>query len=100
MTKKPPALLAAEKAIRLLGGPVQAARTLNVGGYQTVQQWGLNGVPLAHCASVEKALEGSVRRQDLRPDDFGTIWPELVKPNPPAAPDNTAQAAIETIAGA
>ncbi|MGL4576619.1 MAG: transcriptional regulator [Burkholderiaceae bacterium] len=59
---------AIDKAIRLLGGPVGAARALNVKCYQTVQHWRNAGVPLAKCVSIELATNGAVRCEDLRPD--------------------------------
>ncbi|WP_092970709.1 YdaS family helix-turn-helix protein [Ralstonia sp. NFACC01] len=31
----------------------------------------------ARCVAIEVATQGSVRRQDLRPDDWHLIWPEL-----------------------
>ena len=29
---------------------------------------------------LEQATKGAVTRQDLRPDDWRRIWPELIKP--------------------
>lgn len=68
---------AAAKAVQLLGGPVKAARRLGIERYQTVQSWVSNGIPLAHCARVERALDGAVSRRDMQPDDWHEIWPEL-----------------------
>ncbi len=31
----------------------------------------------ARCVEIENATNGDVRRQDLRPDDWDKIWPEL-----------------------
>ena len=31
------------------------------------------------CVSIEKATSGQVTRQELRPNDWQAIWPELVK---------------------
>ena len=31
-------------------------------------------------ARIEQATKGAVTRQDLRPDDWKAIWPELTKP--------------------
>ena len=36
-------------------------------------------VPIIHCAAIEKATDGQVSRQDLRPNDWAQIWPELTK---------------------
>lgn len=30
------------------------------------------------CVSIETETQGAVRRQDLRPDDWSRIWPELI----------------------
>ena len=32
----------------------------------------------AYCIAIERATGGAVTRKDLRPDDYGDIWPELV----------------------
>ena len=32
------------------------------------------------CVSIERESEGQVTRQDLRPDDYWLIWPELKAP--------------------
>lgn len=57
-------------------------------------------IPLEHCASIERATDGAVTRQDLRPDDWQDIWPELAesKPNNAVALALQAQAATETVA--
>jgi DNA-binding transcriptional regulator YdaS (Cro superfamily) len=65
---KPPYLLAAERAIDLLGGPVAAARRLEIERYQTVQSWLRNRVPAEYCPLIERATEGRVRCEELRPD--------------------------------
>jgi len=45
-----------------------------------VNQWvnGKRPVPPAFCVSIERATKGSVKRWDLRPDDWHRIWPELI----------------------
>lgn len=53
------------------------------------------------CSRIDAATAGAVTRRDLRPDDWQTIWPELVvnyKPNPTQAPAIRAVAATETVA--
>lgn len=35
-------------------------------------------VPVEHCAAIEAAVNGGVKRWDLRPDDWHRIWPELI----------------------
>ena len=71
--------ISAKRAIELLGGPVSAARCLNVDRYQTVQSWTANGVPIVYCLAVEEAVGGAVTRRDLRPADWHRIWPELAQ---------------------
>lgn len=56
------------RAIRLLGGPVRTAERLGVERYQTVQSWARNRVPAEYCPLIERATEGAVRCEDLRPD--------------------------------
>lgn len=41
---------------------------------------GRRPVPIGRCMSIENATEKAVTRRDLRPDDWSTIWPELVEP--------------------
>lgn len=33
-----------------------------------------------NCLSIERATGGQVTRQDLRPDDYWLIWPDLPAP--------------------
>ncbi|WP_327212924.1 YdaS family helix-turn-helix protein [Ramlibacter sp. Leaf400] len=58
----------AAKAIRLLGGPVRAAASIGVERYQTVQSWVRNRVPAEYCPLIERATDGAVRCEELRPD--------------------------------
>ena len=60
-----------------------------------ISQWstGPRVPPIERCVPIERATNGAVTRQDLRPDDWKDIWPELSQ-----ATANTAQAAIETVA--
>lgn len=34
-------------------------------------------MPIEHCLSIEQATDGKVTRQELRPNDFWRIWPDL-----------------------
>lgn len=49
-----------------------------------VRQWqhGYSGrIPSPeNCLSIEKATKGKVTRQELRPNDFWLIWPDLKAP--------------------
>ncbi len=42
-------------------------------------------IPIERCAAIEQATNGAVTRQDLRPDDWHKIWPELATPSKEAA---------------
>ena len=45
---------------------------------QVVSNWKARDmVPIEHCAAIEIATDGAVTRQELRPDDWRSIWPEL-----------------------
>jgi DNA-binding transcriptional regulator YdaS (Cro superfamily) len=73
MDAKTSAQLAAEKAVAVLGGPVAAARLLNVKDqrHQTVQSWLKNRVPAEYCPAIEretKAKGAPVLCEELRPD--------------------------------
>lgn len=48
-----------------------------------VYQWsrGIRPVPVEHCAAIEAATLGAITRQELRPDDWAYIWPELAVAN-------------------
>ena len=71
--KKPDAMTAAALA-RLIG--VQD---------QQVRQWqhGYNDRKPSpeNCVAIERATNGEVTRQELRPDDYWLIWPDLAAPN-------------------
>ncbi len=45
-----------------------------------VNQWcnNLNPTP-ERCVAIERATDGQVTRQELRPDDWESIWPELAE---------------------
>ena len=63
------------------GGQALLAQRLGVTA-AAVNHWvkGLRPVPIQHCAAIERATGGVVTRQDLRPDDWHLIWPELAPP--------------------
>jgi DNA-binding transcriptional regulator YdaS (Cro superfamily) len=69
---------AVHKARDLLGGTSALARITGVKP-PTVCQW-LNGhrpVPASKSSTIERETKGEVTRQDLHPDDWHLIWPEL-----------------------
>lgn len=45
---------------------------------QVVVNWRARGVPIERCSDLEAASKGTVRRWELRPDDWHRIWPELI----------------------
>lgn len=60
------------KAIKLLGGPVEAQRKVQAPTYQSVQSWASNGVPPRYCIRVSE-LTG-IRLDELRPNDWARYW--------------------------
>ena len=54
------------------------ARSLNLPA-QLIGQWanGIRPIPVERCTAIELATKGAVTRQDLRPNDWQLIWPEL-----------------------
>lgn len=51
-----------------MGGLKSAQKTLDVNTYQTIQAWRSTRVPAEYCPEIEKATNGAVRCEDLRPD--------------------------------
>ena len=69
-------------ACKLVGSQAILAHRIGVSP-AAVNQWisGHRPVPLERCVAIELATNGQVTRQDLRPDDYWLIWPELVAQN-------------------
>jgi DNA-binding transcriptional regulator YdaS (Cro superfamily) len=65
-----------KQAVEARGGVTAAAVLLEITP-QRLSNWMERGVPTEHCARVEAAL--GIARQDMRPDDWQAIWPELAK---------------------
>ncbi len=61
-----------------LGGPTAVARLLNVKP-PSVHAWKTGGIPDDKLIRLAPTLEkaGIATRQELRPDDWHSIWPEL-----------------------
>lgn len=59
------------------------ARAINISP-ALLHQWIENIRPVAirHCPAIEGETGGKVTRQELRPDDWHKIWPELVVVDP------------------
>ena len=56
------------KAVELMGGLRSAQKTLELNTYQALQAWRRTRVPAEYCPAIEKATQGAVRCEDLRPD--------------------------------
>lgn len=65
-----------DRACRYVKGRAALACLLGVKP-AAIGNWKVRGVPLEHCALIERACNGAVTRQELRPDDWQRIWPEL-----------------------
>lgn len=67
-----------ELACELIGSQAELARSLKVTP-PTVNQWikGIRPIPLITCVVIENITDGKVTRQELRPNDFWKIWPDL-----------------------
>lgn len=78
-----------DKAAKCLGVSLEGLGLLLGVTKGAVSQWKGDGrnVPVEHCVSIMRATSGVVTRQELRPDDYWLIWPDL------PAPELTAQAA-------
>jgi DNA-binding transcriptional regulator YdaS (Cro superfamily) len=63
-------------AARAAGGRAVLAERLGIKP-SAIGNWKDRGVPLEHCAAIERESGGKVTRKDLRPSDWQDIWPEL-----------------------
>jgi len=70
----------AKRASEYVGGTSALARILGRSASE-ISQWisGNRPVPLIAAAAIERATDGAVTRQDLRPHDWWLIWPELAE---------------------
>ena len=70
--------------IDLLGGTAKVARMCKCDS-AAVSNWRIRGIPAAKYmflgARIEEASHGLVTRQDLFPNNYFLIWPELLKNN-------------------
>jgi DNA-binding transcriptional regulator YdaS (Cro superfamily) len=64
--------------LRQRGMQARLARLLAVNPV-LIHQWayGKRPIPIHRCADIERVTAGQVTRQDLRPEDWFRIWPEL-----------------------
>ncbi|MBE0615223.1 MAG: helix-turn-helix domain-containing protein [Burkholderiales bacterium] len=71
-----------EKAIELAGGTSALAKKIGVNSPQVVSNWvARKRVPPKYCAAVERATDGKITRQHLRPE----LWGDVVLPPQPVA---------------
>lgn len=66
-----------DRAIEACGGLTKLAQTMGVSP-QRVGNWRKRGVPIERCAELEAITNCAVRRWELRPNDWDSIWPELI----------------------
>lgn len=63
------------------GAAAELARAINVSpSYLSQMASGLAPVSAERSVAIERATAGAVTRQDLRPDDYWLIWPDLPTP--------------------
>ena len=86
---------AIQRAIEGAGGPSQLARRLGVTS-QAVRFWrdGDRAVPEKHGAEIERACNRLVTRQEIWPDTWGRIWPELLESTRTQAGAGTVPSAV------
>lgn len=83
-----------DRAAAACGSLVALAEKVGVAASAPSMWKSRGGVPPVHCAAVEQATEGAVRRWDLRPADWHRIWPELINAaGAPAIPEESRDAA-------
>ena len=82
---------ALRNAAAIAGGIASLARRIGVAS-STPSMWLARGaVPAEYCWPIEQAVDGLVKRWDLRPDDWHRIWPELIDADgAPAIPQEVA----------
>ena len=71
-----------KKVLGLAGGHAEVARLLGYTDRRSVWPWTSGGAPfpIEHCVVLERHFKKAVTRQELRPDDYWLIWPDLKAP--------------------
>ena len=74
-----------DRAAEIVGSQVALAALLGV-TKAAVSQWKDTGrrVPLEHCPAIERATNGAVRCEELRPDVPWSVLREQIAPEPAA----------------
>ncbi len=60
------------------GEAARIAREIGVHPVMVSQWAGGKEIPVARCAPLERAIDGPVKRWDMRPIDWWVHWPELI----------------------
>lgn len=78
---------AINRACDLVGGASKLAVLVGVAP-PTVTQWcnGKRPVPPRKAVRIETVTAGRITRQEIYPDDWHEIWPELATPQPTTEP--------------
>ena len=80
-----------DRAASAVGGRSELVKLLRAHGQQVgltaVGNWKFRVTPEKACVVIEAVTQKRVTRQELRPDDWQAIWPELAPaPSPPEPP--------------
>ena len=69
-----------DRAAQICGGFAVLARELGI-RQSAISNWKARGSEIGplFCVSIERITSGAVTRQDLRPNDWREIWPELAE---------------------
>lgn len=66
----------------------ELGKAINVNNLDQIRQWqhayAERKPSPENCFAIERATKGDVTRQELRPDDFWRIWPDLAHLAPEA----------------
>jgi DNA-binding transcriptional regulator YdaS (Cro superfamily) len=70
----------AAKVVLKFNGHGGVAKALGYDDRRNVWPWtsGTREFPPAQCVLIEQKSDGEITRQQLRPDDWHLIWPELI----------------------
>jgi DNA-binding transcriptional regulator YdaS (Cro superfamily) len=71
-----------DKAAKCLGLSLEGLGSMLGVTKGAVSQWKLENreIPVEHCVSIMKATANHVTREEMRPDDYWLIWPDLPCP--------------------
>lgn len=72
---------AAARVVAEFGGHGGVAKVLGYTDRRNVWPWtsGQRDFPPEHCVTIEMKSDGRITRQELRPQDWQAIWPELAQ---------------------